>query len=126
VGDYRPTPAHACEVWKQTIDLDEDRTRGERYELSFRFTVYRGLIREWSIQLVIRDLATMAAHKVQRTDTDHAVIHRHIFAEGLSEIDRQEIVDLNRGMEEVVTSEYDREYRRYEQGWREMIERWRR
>ncbi|MDI9952337.1 hypothetical protein [Rhodococcus sp. IEGM 1305] len=36
------------------IDLDDDRTAGQRYELSFRYTCRDGLLLRWSVQLVAR------------------------------------------------------------------------
>ena len=36
------------------IDLDDDRTAGHRYELSFRYTCRDGLLLRWSVQLVAR------------------------------------------------------------------------
>ena len=42
------------EDFAHTIDLDDDRAAGQRYELSFRYACRDGLLLRWSVQLVAR------------------------------------------------------------------------
>ncbi|TQC44296.1 hypothetical protein EEB14_38240 [Rhodococcus sp. WS4] len=44
----------AREEYAHTIDLDDDRAAGQRYELGFRYTCRDGLLIRWSVQLVVR------------------------------------------------------------------------
>lgn len=42
MGDYKPTPEHACYVNEQILDFDHDAERSERYHLFARLPCTKG------------------------------------------------------------------------------------
>ncbi len=126
MGDYKPTPEHACYVNEQIVDFDHDAERSERYHLFARFALYQGVIRSWCLALRVVDTRTNRQQEVVRIDTCHGEIHRHLFRAGSeAEIDRKLVLDLRVGMQQDVDRIYAEEYDYLVEHWDEFVERWR-
>ena len=119
-SQYRPPPAHVCEVVEQLADLGTGLDR-----LAMRQNVYKGRVVDFAFVVESRRDEADSWHPIYRIDCSHGEVHEHLFPE--ADNDRRVIQVIppgHHGSWDLVDSLADEMLDRVHDSWPELRRRW--
>jgi hypothetical protein len=115
--EFRPPPAHVQDRVENRYPLDLDGT----VVLIERIDVYRGRIYFFCLKLVV--VVDGEDQEVERIDTCHREVHRHLMSPDGDEIDRISICPFQPGDYSLVEEEHRRAYDDYLNSYEHRVRR---
>lgn len=132
---YNPRDYPDAEVFRDTVVtvLNDEPIDGWKFELVFRFGIYRGLNVDWAIMLNARTASPTPGAKrlrrlVERIDICHSELHTHSFTQSSDPADdqgeRTTIMSLSAGDAVIVSRAYDEQMALLSREWPQRARRW--